>query len=307
MSSGPVRVAAGVAVGCGGGVVLIAAIVAALITTLTGGLFTAGAAAPSADAVADIPATMLMLYQQAAATCPGLPWAVLAGIGKMESDHDRAKDQVSVAGAVGPMQFLPATFAEYDQPVPPGGATPPTPWDPTDAVFAAARLLCANGARDGKNIPGAVFAYNHDRVYVTRVLAYASQYAAAVPTPSAAPGTAAAKALAFARSQLGVPYQWGAESPGHAFDCSGLTQAAYAAAGVELPRVAQDQYNAGPRIAKGVPILPGDLVFFGDGPSAVSHVGIAVSATDMIDAPHAGALTRLEPITADLVGVTRPG
>jgi cell wall-associated NlpC family hydrolase len=62
-----------------------------------------------------------------------------------------------------------------------------------------------------------------------------------------------------------------------------------------------------PRIPDGAPILPGDLVFFGTGPSAVRHVGIAVSATDMIDAPHAGALTLLEPITADLVGVTRPG
>ncbi len=59
------------------------------------------------------------------------------------------------------MQFEPNTFAAYDQPVPPGGAGPPSPYDPTDAVFAAARLLCADGAAGGADLSGAVYAYNH--------------------------------------------------------------------------------------------------------------------------------------------------
>ena len=60
------------------------------------------------------------------------------------------------------MQFEPATFATYDQPVPPGGANPPSPYDPVDAAYAAARMLCANGAANGANLPAAVFAYYAD-------------------------------------------------------------------------------------------------------------------------------------------------
>jgi cell wall-associated NlpC family hydrolase len=90
------------------------------------------------------------------------------------------------------------------------------------------------------------------------------------------------------------------------FDCSGLTKAAYAAAGIQIPRKAQWQYDAGPRVPAGQPILPGDLVFFGTGPNAVTHVGIAVSSSHMINAPHRGAVVRIEPIwRSNLVGVTR--
>jgi membrane-bound lytic murein transglycosylase B len=77
------------------------------------------------------------------------------------------------------MQFLPATFAAYALPVPPGGAAPPSPYDPTDAVYAAARLLCADGARDGADVRGAVYAYNHSPAYVAQVLSLAAAYAAA--------------------------------------------------------------------------------------------------------------------------------
>lgn len=73
------------------------------------------------------------------------------------------------------MQFEPATFAEYAQPVPPGGANPPTPYDMTDAVFAAARLLCADGARGGADLPAAVFAYNHSEQYVGEVFGIAAE------------------------------------------------------------------------------------------------------------------------------------
>jgi len=76
----------------------------------------------------------------------------------------------------GPMQFEPATFTAYATPVPPGGANPPSPYDPTDAIYAAARDLCANGARDAANLPAAVFAYNHADWYVTQVLTLAAAY-----------------------------------------------------------------------------------------------------------------------------------
>ena len=111
---------------------------------------------PSAEALADIPPDYLQTYQAAAGTCPGLPWTVLAGIGEAETGQGR-NAQISSAGAEGPMQFEPSTFTAYDEPVPPGGANPPSPFDPVDAIYAAARLLCANGARDGANISGAIY------------------------------------------------------------------------------------------------------------------------------------------------------
>ena len=188
------------------------------------------------------------------------------------------------AGAEGPMQFEPATFAAYARPVPTGGADPPSPYDPTDAIYAAARDLCANGGGNPATLPDAVFAYNHDDSYVAAVLDLAAQYGA---TDIAAPNDTAAVAVAFALAQLGTPYRWGGDGPG-GFDCSGLVQAAYAAAGIELARVAQAQFDAGPPLATGTALEAGDLVFFGSGPSAVAHVGVVVGPAEMVDAPTPG-------------------
>lgn len=303
------KVGAGAGAGCIGVLVGVAAVAAALATAVLN-LATCGLlgflASPTAQAVTDIPPAMLTLYQQAAATCPALPWSVLAAIGKVESDHGRAHDQVSTAGALGPMQFELPTFRQYARPVPPGGANPSTPWDATDAVYAAARLLCVNGARRG-DLYASVFAYNHDANYVTRVLALADTYAT-TPTFALPPNQAVATALAYARSQLGVPYQWGGQTPGVAWDCSALVQAAYAAAGIHLPRTAQDQYNTSPLLPAGAPILPGDLVFYGTGPTDVVHVAIAVTPTEMINAPKPGQNVKYDPIQTGqpIVGVTRP-
>ena len=124
------------------------------------------------------PAPMLGLYVSAAAgTCPGLPWSVLAAVGTVESDNGESaavgvRSGANRAGAEGPMQFEPATFAEYALPVPPGGALPPSPYDPIDSVWAAARLLCADGAATG-DLADALFSYNHSSAYVAEVLARA--------------------------------------------------------------------------------------------------------------------------------------
>jgi cell wall-associated NlpC family hydrolase len=205
------------------------------------------------------------------------------------------------------MQFEPATFNEYAQPVPPGGVNPPSPYDPVDAVYAAARDLCANGARNGADLAAAVFAYNHSHTYVQQVLALAGQLTTNGGTSVAANETpAAAIAVAYAQAQLGTPYQWGGDGPG-GFDCSGLTQAAYQAAGIQLPRTARQQYNAGPPVPAGQPLQPGDLVFFGSDPGHVDHVGIVADKTEMIDAPHTGAVVRVEPYGwNNYVGATRP-
>jgi cell wall-associated NlpC family hydrolase len=205
------------------------------------------------------------------------------------------------------MQFEPATFARYGEPVPPGGLAPPDPHDPVDAVFAAARYLCALGAvRD----PGlALVAYNCGNAGA-RCQRASGGYAAEVLTVAAGlvagPSAQATSALAFAQSQIGVPYRWGGETPATAFDCSGLVQWAYAQAGLSLPRTAQDQYDAGPAIPAGSPLQPGDLIFFGSGPADVEHVGLYAGTGLMIDAPHTGADVREEPVPAPFVGATRP-
>jgi cell wall-associated NlpC family hydrolase len=285
--------------------------------------------APPSAAAAAIPPAMLTLYQQAAPTCPGLSWAVLAAIGTVESSNGTSDlpgvhSGANSAGAEGPMQFEPATFAAYDMPVPPGGAAPPNPYDPTDAVYAAARDLCANGAGNAATLDQAVFAYNHSSAYVSQVLALAQSYVqpATGGSSSGAAGATAvgtgagAAAVQWAMGQIGTPYIWGGETPGVGFDCSGLVQAAYEEAGISLPRVAQDQYDAGPPLPPGSPPEPGDLVFFGGGPDDVEHVGLVVSPGVMVDAPFTGAFVREDqfPSTpgaawgSDIyVGATRPG
>ena len=191
------------------------------------------------------------------------------------------------------MQFEPATFAHYDEPVPPGGANPPNPYDPTDAVYAAARDLCANGGEDAADLHGAVFTYNHSQTYVAEVLDLAQSYGQSQAQTVAA-GTAGGIAVDWALAQVGTPYVWGGETPGVGFDCSGLVQAAYKVAGIALPRVAQDQYDVTAKLGPGDPIRPGDLIFFGEGPADVTHVGIYIGNGQMVDAPHTGADVRVE-------------
>ncbi|MGA5501851.1 NlpC/P60 family protein [Streptomyces umbrinus] len=108
---------------------------------------------------------------------------------------------------------------------------------------------------------------------------------------SAASTAKADKALAFARAQVGKPYVWGASGPG-SYDCSGLTQAAWKAAGVTLPRTTWDQVKAGTTVSVNS-AQPGDLVFFYDD---ISHVGIYIGDGMMIHAPKPGAYVREESI-----------
>lgn len=305
--------------------VVAVALVAGVASVVSGGR---SAGRVSGAAVADIPAPMLALYQRAATTCPGLDWAVLAGVGKVETDHGRSPLPGVTSGensarAGGPMQFLAPTFAEViaTHPPPPGGASPPSRYNPHDAVFSAAAYLCDSGARRSAarpvgDIRRALLRYNRSSAYVQDVLAHADRYrapapppAGSVPIPAVADGPGAV-ALSYARGQLGLPYLWGGDGPtagDEGFDCSGLTTAAWRAAGVTIPRTAHTQYRALTSVAL-AQVQAGDLFFFG-APDRIHHVGIATGqGTAMIHAPRQGTTVRIVDATAihDLLSVGRP-
>ena len=118
------------------------------------------------------------------------------------------------------------------------------------------------------------------------------------------PPPGAARAVAFAMGQRGKPYRWGAEGPG-AFDCSGLTWAAWRAAGVAIPRTAAAQL-AGLPSAKGR-LQPGDLLIYRtDGPSR-RHVAMVVGRGRMVEAAGRGIPVRSTSIRGGRLGAVRPG
>ena len=149
-----------------------------VVNLVTYYLATEGQQPVEVNAPAGVPANWVDLFKESAATyCPGLPWTVLAAIGEIESG-DGANDGPSSAGARGPMQFLPSTWAIWGTD---GFGPPGTPdiMNPLDAVPSAARLLCASGGASSATLSAAIFAYNHATWYVSEVLALASEYARA--------------------------------------------------------------------------------------------------------------------------------
>lgn len=294
----------------------------AMVGAVAGGLSQLPAQpAPSRLADADIPVDLLAVYRQAAADCAGLSWAVLAAVGKLASDHNRRAPQVSGGGGgLGLMQLPTNNWGLYAVDGNADGVADPT--DPVDAIPTAGSVLCALGA--GRDTAAALAAYHCDPPqrlapqidadclararapggYVTAVLDWASRYS----EPLTAGGPAATIAVQVALAQVGTPYLWGGETPGIGFDCSGLVQHAYTAAGITLPRTAQAQYDLGPLLPAGTDPAAGDLVFFGTSTTQVTHVGIALGQGRMVDAPHTGAQVRVEPIAGfgRLLAASRP-
>ena len=111
-------------------------------------------------------------------------------------------------------------------------------------------------------------------------------------------------AISAAYGQLGVPYKFAAESPGVAFDCSGLTKYAWGQAGVYLPHQSAAQYASLPHVPKDQ-AQPGDLVFYY---SPIGHVGIYIGNGQMIHAPQTGDVVKISVVHWNkVVGVGRPG
>ncbi|MEU6577749.1 bifunctional lytic transglycosylase/C40 family peptidase [Streptomyces sp. NPDC046805] len=272
-----------------------------------------------------VPAAYKTLVQRWGNLCSALNPALLAAQLYQESGWDPTV--VSPADARGIAQFIPGTWATHG--IDGNGDGRRDIWDPNDAIPSAASYDCEL-AKYVKDVPGdtsdnMLAAYNagayrviraggvpsisETRNYVKTIRTLAKSFAA--PVTRVDPSRQAAAAISYAQHKLGTPYLWGGTGTadqGGRFDCSGLTQAAYRNVGVTLPRVANDQYNAGPHPSRSE-LLPGDLVFFSDDLTdsrAIRHVGIYVGGGYMIDAPRTGAVIRFDPIdTPDYFGATR--
>ncbi|WP_194924166.1 C40 family peptidase [Catenulispora pinisilvae] len=261
---------------------------------------------PEADG--EIPLRMYGLYHAAAAGCPGLPWTVLAGFGRAASDHGR---QITDRGV---MAISREQFDRYAEPVPASGAVPAFPLDPVDATFATARAICGSGPV--LDVKSAVSRTVADPVAAVRIVELADVYSHAPAAGSflgsaarSAPSSAARLAVEYAGAQLGRPYVWGGNGPdrsdGNGFDCSGLTQSAYQAAGIAIPRTATEQFHTG-RAVDAPDLRAGDLVFYGDPNGFLHHVAIYLGRGIIIDAPHPGAVVRFDPVAgADYAGARR--
>ena len=117
------------------------------------------------------------------------------------------------------------------------------------------------------------------------------------------PSSGAAAAIAFARAQLGKPYEFAATGP-NSYDCSGLTMRAWEAGGVSMAHYSGAQYAAFPHVPLDA-MQPGDLVFWGPGGS--QHVGLYIGGGMMIDAPQTGDVVHIVPLYSNPIGAARPG
>ncbi|WP_436888459.1 NlpC/P60 family protein [Nocardiopsis dassonvillei] len=295
--------------------------------------------------------------------CEGMTWPVLAGIGRRESGH-AAGSEISASGlvhrplitgprldgsgaggnttphpdsdggkwdrdtgfdrAVGPMQFLPTTWASHGLDASSDGVA--DPHNIFDAAWSAAVYLCVSRPKAGAvdftdedDLESALLRYNRSASYVEEVRGFIDSYAEvavrAAPVPAVGSGAGSVQGRAAAQwalAQVGKPYLWGGTGPG-AFDCSGLVMRAWETAGVGIPRVTTDQVNAGTRIGLGE-LQPGDLLFYDTGApgGSPSHVTMYVGDGQMVNSPRTGQLIRVEPVngayySSVFVAAVRPG
>jgi cell wall-associated NlpC family hydrolase len=274
-------------------------------------------------APATVPVAYAGLVADYGSACASLSAPLFAA--QLDAESGFRPNAVSPKGAQGIAQFMPTTWAVWG--IDADGDGHADPFDPTDAIASAARYDCSL-ARDVHTVPGDATAnmlaaynagpyaviragglppYPQTRVYVKRILALEPTFAV---TSTTAPVTTESRAaITFAYDVLGTPYEWGGTGTDGRFDCSGLTQAAYAAAGVTLPRTSRQQWYAGPHIPRNK-LQPGDLVFYAfntTNPATIHHVGLYVGHGYMIDAPYTGAVIRFDSINqAGYIGAIQP-
>jgi len=303
----------GALVGAGGALVLgpVLAVIALVAVVPR----PAAAAAGVGLRAGTVPAAYAAAVSRAGASCPALSAPVLAAQIETESGWNPAA--VSPKGAEGLGQFLPGTWATMGVDANNDGTA--DPFDPLDAIGAAARYDCQVSAAVA-GIPGdrtalMLAAYNagpgavlvargipriaETQAYIRSIPVLAASYAAPLVTA----GGKAGSVIAAGMSVLGTPYSWGGGGTAGpttgsgrgsgtvGFDCSGLTVWEFSTVGIALPRTAADQEAATrPTLTP----RPGDLVFF-DLPTA-GHVGLYLGNGQMLDAPHTGAVVRVEQV-----------
>ncbi|MCI3271996.1 C40 family peptidase [Streptomyces cylindrosporus] len=315
-------VIAGVAVGSALSFVMLLVVG---VYVVAGNLVNGVGGGTKALAKGSVPAAYSAIVQKWGNLCSAINPALLAAQLYQESGFN--PNAKSAAAAEGIAQFIPGTWATHG--IDGNGDGVKNVWDPQDAIPSAASYDCKL-ASYVKDVPGnltenmlasynagayavikygGVPPYSETRNYVKTITTLEESFAA--PVTRVDPSKQAAGAIYYAQRKLGTPYLWGGNgtaADNGRFDCSGLTKAAYESVGVTLPRVANDQYNAGPH-PKRDELLPGDLVFFSDDLTdsrAIRHVGIYVGGGYMIDAPRTGAVIRFDPIdTPDYFGATR--
>ncbi|MFI5803370.1 NlpC/P60 family protein [Streptomyces sp. NPDC051561] len=265
-----------------------------------------------------VPAWVRPLIKKNAGKCPQVTESLLAAQLFSESNFDKAAK--SNVGALGIAQFMPGTWAAYG--VDGNGDGKKDVFEPADAIAAQAAYDCVL-ADEVKGVPGdstdnMLAAYNagggavkkfggvppfpETRDYVKKIRAYAEKWAAtAGPAPLPA-GKGAARAIAASKRALGTWYQWGGDcvapyTGAGGCDCSSLTKMAWAAGGVNLPRVTYDQVNMGTAVKSLVQLKPGDLLFSVGSADHPEHVGMYIGNSQVIDAPHTGAQVRIKPLS----------
>ncbi|WP_433463972.1 NlpC/P60 family protein [Spirillospora sp. CA-128828] len=298
----------------------------------------------SKSAENSIPVNYLNHYRKAGQRY-GVPWNVLAGIGKEESDHGRGDGPgihsgQNYAGAQGPMQFLRSTWDAHG--IDGDGNGTKDVYNPADAIFGAANYLKHNHAdKGGKQLYNAIFAYNHAHWYVKNVLRDADQYAkggftisgsntagtSCIPTGQSGPsvnGPFGARVVAYARkwarTDPPTPYVWGqgnTHGPTHGcghgfcgtgFDCSGLTQyAIYQASGgkITIPHYTFDQLDDDRGEKVSWSQLQPGDLIF---LSDGDHVVIFAGNETIIEAPFTGSHVRVAPLRSKgFIGARRFG
>lgn len=262
-----------------------------------------------------------------AETTPSLIAAQLYNESSFDADA-QSKDKNGDPVADGIAQFTPSTWSAHG--VDGNGDGVRDVWNPQDAIPAAIAYDCYLAGLV-KEVPGdttdnMLAAYNagpsavkkaggippitQTRNYVTSIRNLAQKWASSVdgtvPLPAGSGG--AQQAIATAEKALGSMYQYGGDckppfslSKNQGCDCSSLVQFAWAAAGVNLPRTAEEQVHSGTAVASVSQLRPGDLVFSrgsdGGTPAAPGHVGMYIGGSQVIAAPHTGVAVRIEPLS----------
>ncbi|WP_327666435.1 MULTISPECIES: C40 family peptidase [unclassified Streptomyces] len=287
-----------------------------------------------------VDAVMLAAYGRAAQRitalrpkCQGMPWSVIAGIGKVESNHAAGRtiatsgdisprilgprlDGSGVGGnttpvrdtdggrwdgdtrydrAVGPMQFIPSTWAGIGQDGNDDGVKDPD--NAFDAALGTAVYLCgttSSDLSDDAQLRKAILRYNHSGAYADKVMGYIRQYdqlAPAVTSGSTDVGAAAGAVIAAALKEQGTPYVWGGGDihgpTSGGYDCSGLlVYAFYQGARITLPRTSQAMRSVGTKVSR-AEMQPGDLIVFNNDGNW-GHVGLYLGGGKMVNAPRPG-------------------